>query len=127
MRVLFVTSEAYPLAKSGGLADVSGALPAALIRQGIDVRLLLPGYPTALRALKGARGDMQLEPLLGIEDRHWFLGDFRIRMCRCGLSTHHRSFRGLAVSIRTKAAAIGPIMRNDLLSWPTWLIKLRAG
>ena len=30
MRVLFVTSEAYPLAKSGGLGDVSGALPAAL-------------------------------------------------------------------------------------------------
>lgn len=68
MRVLFVTSEAYPLAKSGGLADVSGALPAALIRQGIDVRLLLPGYPTALRGLKDARVEMQLEPLLGIED-----------------------------------------------------------
>ena len=68
MRVLFVTSEAYPLAKSGGLADVSGALPAALIRQGIDVRLLLPGYPTALRGLKNARIELQLDPLLGIED-----------------------------------------------------------
>ena len=68
MRVLFVTSEAYPLAKSGGLADVSGALPAALIGQGIDVRLLLPGYPAALRGLKDARVEMQLKPLLGIED-----------------------------------------------------------
>ncbi len=68
MRVLFVTSEAYPLAKSGGLADVSGALPAALIRQGIDARLLLPGYPAALRGLKDARVELQLEPLLGIED-----------------------------------------------------------
>ena len=68
MRVLFVTSEAYPLAKSGGLADVSGALPAALMRGGIDVRLLLPGYPAALRALKDARVEMPLKPLLGIED-----------------------------------------------------------
>lgn len=68
MRVLFVTSEAYPLAKSGGLADVSGALPAALVRQGIDVRLLLPGYPAALRGLKDARVEMQLASLLGIED-----------------------------------------------------------
>ncbi len=68
MRVLFVTSEVYPLAKSGGLADVSGALPAALIRQGIDVRLLLPGYPAALRGLKDARVETQLAPLLGIQD-----------------------------------------------------------
>jgi starch synthase len=68
MRILFVTSEAYPLAKSGGLADVSSALPAALIRQGIDARLLLPGYPVALRDLRNARVEMQLKPLLGIED-----------------------------------------------------------
>ena len=47
-RVLFVASEAYPLAKTGGLADVSGALPAMLARLGIDVRVMLPGYPQAL-------------------------------------------------------------------------------
>jgi starch synthase len=68
MRVLFVTSEAYPLAKSGGLADVSGALPTALIRQGIDARLFLPGYPAALRGLRGARVEFQLQQLFGIED-----------------------------------------------------------
>jgi starch synthase len=66
MRVLFVTSEVYPLAKSGGLADVSSALPAALSRRGIDVRLLLPGYPSALRKLKGPRVEMDLAPMLGI-------------------------------------------------------------
>jgi starch synthase len=46
--VLFVTSEAFPLAKTGGLADVCGALPAALARLGADLRIMLPGYPQAL-------------------------------------------------------------------------------
>jgi starch synthase len=48
MRVLFTASEVYPLVKTGGLADVAGALPEALARAGIDVRVLLPGYPEAL-------------------------------------------------------------------------------
>lgn len=51
MRVLFATSEVVPLIKTGGLADVSAALPAALRERGIDVRLLLPGYPQVLKAL----------------------------------------------------------------------------
>jgi starch synthase len=51
MRILFSTSEIVPLVKTGGLADVSGALPAALRRHGTDVRVLLPAYPQALRAL----------------------------------------------------------------------------
>ena len=42
--VLFATSEARPLIKTGGLADVSGALPGALRSLGVDCRLLLPGY-----------------------------------------------------------------------------------
>ena len=48
MRVLFVSSEIYPLAKTGGLADVSAALPRALTELGVDVHLVLPGYPRAL-------------------------------------------------------------------------------
>jgi starch synthase len=47
-RVLFVTSEIFPLAKTGGLADVSSALPAALSSLGADVRVMLPAYPQAL-------------------------------------------------------------------------------
>jgi starch synthase len=50
MRVLFVSSEAYPLAKTGGLADVSAALPMALADLGVDVRLVMPGYDQALSA-----------------------------------------------------------------------------
>ena len=47
-RILFVSSEVFPLAKTGGLADVCGALPATLSTLGADVRVLLPGYPQAL-------------------------------------------------------------------------------
>jgi starch synthase len=50
MRVLFVSSEIYPLVKTGGLADVSAALPRALAELGVDVRLIVPGYPGALAA-----------------------------------------------------------------------------
>ena len=52
LKVLFATSEIHPLIKTGGLADVSAALPAALHRLGVDVRLLLPGYPQVMDGLK---------------------------------------------------------------------------
>ncbi|MBH5318102.1 glycogen synthase GlgA [Paenibacillus sp. GSMTC-2017] len=44
MNILFATSEAVPLAKTGGLADVAGALPKALNKRGVDVRVVLPKY-----------------------------------------------------------------------------------
>jgi starch synthase len=52
MRVLSIASEIYPLIKTGGLADVAGALPAALAGQGIQVTTLIPGYPAVLAALQ---------------------------------------------------------------------------
>jgi starch synthase len=51
-KVLFVTSEIAPLIKTGGLADVSGALPVALAALGVDIRVLVPGYPQIMSALK---------------------------------------------------------------------------
>lgn len=45
MQVLSVASEVYPLVKTGGLADVAGALPLALGKQGLAVKTLMPGYP----------------------------------------------------------------------------------
>jgi len=44
-KVLSVTSECVPLVKTGGLADVAGALPSALAEHGWDMRTLLPAYP----------------------------------------------------------------------------------
>ncbi len=54
-RVLFITPEVYPLCKTGGLGDVSASLPAALRALGMDVRLLIPGYPPVLSGLKPKR------------------------------------------------------------------------
>ncbi len=51
MRVLFATSEVFPLIKTGGLADVSGSLPTALQNLGVDIRILMPGYPAVLNKL----------------------------------------------------------------------------
>ena len=51
MNVLFVTSEFAGLAKAGGLGDVSAGLPPALRRLGVDVRVLMPAYRTALAQL----------------------------------------------------------------------------
>src|SRR5581483_6604950 len=50
-KVLSVASEIYPLVKTGGLADVAGALPGALAAEGIAVRSLVPGYPSVLSGL----------------------------------------------------------------------------
>lgn len=61
LRALYVTSEVYPLAKTGGLADVSAALPAALRDYGIDTRVLLPAYPQALERAQHPREVVRLE------------------------------------------------------------------
>lgn len=58
LKVLFLSPEAVPFAKTGGLADVAGALPAALKRLGVDVRLVLPLY----RIVR--EGDFETRPLL---------------------------------------------------------------
>ncbi|GKX50431.1 glycogen synthase GlgA [Budvicia aquatica] len=51
MRVLHACSELFPLLKTGGLADVIGALPGAQIAAGADVRLLLPAFPALMEGI----------------------------------------------------------------------------
>ncbi|MBW5446825.1 glycogen synthase GlgA [Cohnella sp. CFH 77786] len=51
MKVLFAASEAMPFAKTGGLADVVGALPKSLAKRGIDVTVMLPKYGEIPREL----------------------------------------------------------------------------
>jgi len=52
LRILMASSEAHPLIKTGGLADVAASLPAALRRLGHDARLIIPAYPRAARRLR---------------------------------------------------------------------------
>lgn len=65
MNVLSVTSEVFPLVKTGGLADVAGALPRALAEEGIEVRTLIPGYPAVMAALDGAEILFEFPDLMG--------------------------------------------------------------
>ena len=52
MKVLHAAAEVFPLVKTGGLADVLGALPRALVEEGADVRLVLPGFPAIKEGLQ---------------------------------------------------------------------------
>jgi len=54
-KVLYISSEAFPLIKTGGLADVAGSLPAALLKKKQDVRLLLPAYPEVLSKINKSK------------------------------------------------------------------------
>ncbi|VAW78288.1 Glycogen synthase, ADP-glucose transglucosylase, partial [hydrothermal vent metagenome] len=49
MDILFASSEAHPLIKTGGLADVSGSLPRAIRNSKQEIRLILPAYPAAVK------------------------------------------------------------------------------
>ncbi|PLK28046.1 glycogen synthase GlgA [Porphyrobacter sp. TH134] len=70
LKVLSVASEAAPLIKTGGLADVAGALPAALAEHGVEVTTLVPGYPAVLAKLgKKAKAAHKWDALLGTPAR----------------------------------------------------------
>jgi len=63
--VLSVASEVYPIIKTGGLADVVGALPVALKAEAIETRTLVPGYPAVTGALEAAEEVLYLPNLQG--------------------------------------------------------------
>ena len=78
MKVLSVASEVFPLIKTGGLADVAGALPPALARRGVEMRTLMPGYPSVMARLGGA-GEVVFDysHLLGVPARMVSVGPER--------------------------------------------------
>jgi len=65
MKVLHVAAEVFPLVKIGGLADVVGALPQALIEAGAEARLLLPGLPAIADAVLHQKTLYEFGPLFG--------------------------------------------------------------
>ncbi|MDD4965145.1 MAG: glycogen synthase GlgA [Gallionella sp.] len=74
IKVLFATSEVAPLIKTGGLADVSGALPAALRAIGVDVRVLIPGYPQVWAQVGAVQSIAEFTHLAGFPASRLFLG-----------------------------------------------------
>jgi len=67
--VLSLATEAYPLVKTGGLADVVGALPAALAEHGYALTTLLPGYPKLESLIRDGREVYRWPDLIGVEAR----------------------------------------------------------
>jgi starch synthase len=69
LKVLFAVSECAPFVKTGGLADVAGALPKALAALGVDVRVLMPAYPAAAALAAAGRtlGPMEDGRLVAVE------------------------------------------------------------
>lgn len=80
MQVLHVCSEMFPLLKTGGLADVIGALPAAQIADGVDARVLLPAFPDIRRGVTDAQvvprcNDRTYHAVVRSLQRGWHLPD----------------------------------------------------
>src|SRR4029434_1232023 len=80
LRVLSVASEIFPLIKIGELADVTGALPIALKSEGVDVRTVVPGYPSVMNSLGVIGGVTHLPHFFGAEARL-----LRATSCELGL------------------------------------------
>jgi starch synthase len=73
LRILHVCAEIFPLLKTGGLADVSAALPPALERLDCDVHMLVPGFPEFMQGLQEKHLVAELEPRFGAHAlRLWF-------------------------------------------------------
>ncbi len=105
MKVLAAASEVFPLVKTGGLADVAGALPAALAGEGIAVTTLLPGYPAVMQAIAPTGTALELPDLFG--------GPARLL---------HATHRGLALLVLDAphlfARPGGPYAGPDGRDWP---------
>jgi starch synthase len=67
MKVLSVSSEVFPLIKTGGLADVVGALPVSLKPYGVETKTLVPGYPAVMNAIRNPVVRLVFDDLLGEE------------------------------------------------------------
>ncbi len=78
MQILFCASEVSPFAKTGGLADVTGSLPASLQKLGCDVRIFMPLY----RGMRNGAGSMDLLARdivvpVGVHDYHVYIWEGR--------------------------------------------------
>lgn len=74
MRVLHVCTEIFPIIKTGGLGDVTSALPQALSRLGCDCRMLVPGFPSFQAQLTNQQFVFEMPPRFGAYGIRLFTG-----------------------------------------------------
>ena len=139
LSVLSVASEAYPLVKTGGLADVVGALPAALAPHGVSTTTLVPGYPALAAVSKGATVVHRWPDLLGtparllsadIEGHPLLILDAPALYARAGgiygdaagkdWPDNWRRFAALARAAADLASGVVPRQRFDILHAHDW-------
>jgi len=113
LRVLSIASEIYPLIKIGELADVTGALPIALKSEGIEVRTVVPGYPSVMNSLGVVEGVVHLPNFFGAEARL-----IRATSCELGL------FVLDAPHLFSRAG--NPYLRVDGADWPDNALRFAA-
>lgn len=77
MKVLYITSEAHPFIKTGGLADVAGSLPKHLKDEGVDIRLVLPLYGQIKEEYR-ARMEYEGMMYVDLDWRHQYCGIFSL-------------------------------------------------
>lgn len=75
MKVIFAASEIFPYVKTGGLGDVAGALPQALAAAGVDIRLMLPGFPAILEKLTKTKVLHKWQEFYGATDASLLRGE----------------------------------------------------
>jgi starch synthase len=133
IEALSVASEAFPLIKTGGLADVVGALPAALAPHGVATTTLIPGYPAVGKAIKGTKVVHRWPRLMDAEARllSGRIGDHSLLVLdapalfarSAGLYGHADDWRRFAALSRAAAdLATGavPRLRFDILHAHDW-------
>lgn len=141
MNILFVASEAVPIIKTGGLADVIGALPKELQKHGIDVRVMIPKYgEIPLYLQQGMKFLMNFRVQVGWRDQScgvwmyedqgiiFYLIENKFYFERDGLYGHDDDAERFAYFCRAVLEAIGRIdFKPDILhchDWHTGLIPL---
>ena len=145
MNILSAASEIYPLVKTGGLADVVGALPGALKSQGIAMRSMVPGYPAVMAALEGATvlhtyadlfgGAVRLVggmarglDIIAVDAPHLFNRPGNIYLGPDGKdwADNAQRFGALSIAVADAGRGVIPGYRPDLLHLHDWQAALAA-
>ena len=111
LRVLFATSECAPLTKTGGLGDVSAALPPALERLKMDVKVLLPGYRGVLDAVPGGEAARHASISAPPVECRLIGAELPVRRAVASSSIARPSTGATAARTRTPRARTGPTTR----------------